>query len=92
MRRLSEEMGLSCPLTFLFSTRYRAAVSNGLIEDEIVHVFGGQFDGTPQPDPREVSAWRWRTPIEIDQEIKTHPDIYTVWFRKFRRICAFRES
>jgi isopentenyl-diphosphate delta-isomerase len=56
-RRLVEEMGISCPLTFVFSMNYRAEVSNGLVEDEIVHVFGGRFDGTPIPDPLEVSDW-----------------------------------
>jgi isopentenyl-diphosphate Delta-isomerase len=45
-RRLREEMGVACELQLLFSTHYRADVSRGLIEDEIVHVFGGRFDGT----------------------------------------------
>src|SRR5215510_9669857 len=39
-RRLKQEMGFTCELTFLFSTHYRADVSRGLIEDEIVQVFG----------------------------------------------------
>src|SRR5262245_32152936 len=44
-RRLDEEMGLACPLTFLFPMRYCATVSNGLVEHEIVKVFGGVFVG-----------------------------------------------
>ncbi len=61
VRRLDEEMGIVCPLTFRFSTHYRAPVSNGLIEDEIVHVFVGRFDGAPHPDPRRSrhgAGWR----------------------------------
>lgn len=84
-RRLSEEMGFTCPLTFLFSTHYRADVSNGLIEDEIVHVFRGRFDGTPDPDPREVANWCWKTPEEVARDMDERPDRYTVWFREYRR-------
>lgn len=84
-RRLTEEMGFICTLTFLFSIEYRAKVSNGLIEDEIVHVFGGRFDGTPDPDPLEVSAWCWRPLIETARDVDARPETYTVWLRKFRR-------
>ena len=83
-RRLVEEMGISCPLTFMFSMNYRAEVSNGLVEDEIVHVFGGRFDGTPSPDPLEVSDWCWKPFGEVEQDVDARPDIYTIWFRKIR--------
>src|ERR1700751_3508150 len=46
-RRLEQEMGFTCALTHLFTTHYRAEVPGGLIEDEVVHVFGGRHDGTP---------------------------------------------
>ena len=81
-RRLVEEMGISCPLTFIFAMPYRAQVSNGLIEDEITHVFGGRFDGTPNPDPLEVSDWCWKPFAEVAQDVDARPEIYTVWFRK----------
>jgi len=84
-RRLGEEMGFTCPLTLLFSTHYRAEVSNGLIEDEIVHVFGGRFDGVPNPDPLEVSAWCWKNAEEVAGDVDARPHLYTVWFREYRR-------
>ncbi|MBZ0139051.1 MAG: isopentenyl-diphosphate Delta-isomerase [Pseudorhodoplanes sp.] len=83
-RRLFEEMGIICPLSFLFRMNYRAEVSNGLIEDEIVHVFGGRFDGEPTPDPLEVSDWCWKFFDEVERDVNLRPDIYTVWFRKIR--------
>ena len=83
-RRLVEEMSISCPLVFMFSMNYRAVVSNGLVEDEIVHVFGGRFDGTPVPDPLELSDWCWKPIDEVEQDVDARPDIYTVWFRKIR--------
>jgi isopentenyl-diphosphate Delta-isomerase len=84
-RRLLEEMGINCDLAFLFATHYRADVGNGLIENEIVHVFGGRFDGTPDPDPSEVSHWRWVTSDEMAQDIAARPEIYTAWFRIYCR-------
>ena len=84
-RRLAEEMGIVCPLTFLFTMAYRAEVPDGLIEDEIVHVFAGSFDGTPDPDPREVSDWCWRTPDEVAADIDRRPEAYTIWFRELHR-------
>jgi isopentenyldiphosphate isomerase len=48
-------MGISCPLAFMFSMNYRPEVSNGLIANEIVHVFAGRLNGTPTPNPFEVS-------------------------------------
>ena len=84
IRRLAEEMGIACPLVFFFSMQYRADVSNGLIEDEIVHVFGGRFGGTPNPNSLEVSDWCWKPSAEIARDVDERPKIYTVWFRKFR--------
>jgi len=84
-RRLTEVMGFTCPLTHLFTTHYRANVSRGLIEDEVVHVFGGRFDGTPEPDPAEVAEWCWRDADELAHDIEARPEAYTVWFREYRR-------
>lgn len=63
---------------------YRAEVSNGLVEDEIVHVFGGRFDDEPIPDPLEVSDWSWKPFGKVERDVELCPDIYTVWFRKIR--------
>lgn len=82
-RRLAEEMGFDCPLEPLFTTHYRAAVSNSLIEDEIVHVFGGIHDGPVKPDPAEASEWKWIRLADIKDNIRKRPDSYAVWFRHY---------
>jgi isopentenyl-diphosphate delta-isomerase len=82
-RRLAEEMGFTCPLTPLFTARYRAEVSNGLIENEFVHVFAGTFEGVPDPNPDEVGDWRWASLDEIRDAIAADSDAYSVWFRKY---------
>jgi isopentenyl-diphosphate delta-isomerase len=76
-------MGFDCPLVPLFRTTYRASVSAHLIEHELVHVFGGRFDGSPRPDPGEVEAWRWETTPAIAAEIAARPERYSVWFRRY---------
>lgn len=82
-RRLEEEMGISCGLSPLFTIHYRARVSNDLVENELVHVFGGHFEGVPRPDPLEVAEWRWATPATIRREVAVNPERYSVWFRKY---------
>ncbi len=76
-------MGIICPLSFIFSMNYRAEVSNGLVEDEIVHVFGGHFSGT-RPKSAEVSDWCWKPFPEVERDVDERPEIYTVWFRQIR--------
>ena len=52
-------MGFSCPIDPLFVFDYNTPVSGGLIENELVHVFGGRHDGPIKPDPAEVAQWKW---------------------------------
>ena len=68
-RRLLEEMGVACPLEPLFRFSYRADVPGGLIENEVVHVFGGAHDGPVKPDPAEVDDWKW---IALDALERRH--------------------
>ena len=82
-RRLEEEMGFGCSLRPLFTVHYRADVSNGLIENELVHVFGGRFEGTPQPNPDEVEDWRWSTIGDLRIEMARRPQTFSIWFRKY---------
>jgi isopentenyl-diphosphate Delta-isomerase len=82
-RRLGQEMGVDCALMPLFVTQYRAVVSDGLIEDEVVHVFGGTFDGPAKPDAAEASEWKWIALSELEKDIRARPEIYAVWFRHY---------
>lgn len=87
-RRIAEEMGIRCNLRPLFTAHYRAAVSNGFIEDEIVHAFGATYDGPIAPDPAEVSEWKWINPGALAEDLSRNPLIYTVWFRHYFRAHA----
>lgn len=84
-RRLLEEMGVDCDdLTELFVAHYRASVSNGLIEDEVVHVFGGTFEtGAVAPDYDEAGDWKWMAYDELTSDIAAHPEHYSVWLKHY---------
>lgn len=89
-RRLAEEMGIDVALRPLFMARYHARVSNGLVENEVVHVFGGRFEGTPLPDPAEVADWRYAALDHVAEDIAAGPERYSVWFRKY--LAEFRTA
>ena len=82
-RRLQQEMGVTCALEPLFLFSYRAAVPGGLIEDEVVHVFGGRHDGAIKPDPAEVGEWKWIGYPALIADMKARSENYTVWFRHY---------
>ena len=84
-RRLAEEMGVRCEVRPLFTAHYRATVSNGYIEDEVVHVFGGTYEGLIAPDPAEVSEWKWMPLAELAEDMMRRPELYTIWFRHYFR-------
>ena len=80
-RRLWEEMGICCELTKAFEFTYKAPLDNQITEYEFDHVFIGQFEGSPNPNPEEASAWKWMAPEALEQDILDHPQHYTVWFK-----------
>lgn len=82
-RRLREEMGLDCALEPLFVYSYQEKVPRDLIENEIVHVFGGRHDGPAKPDPAEVSETRWIGFDDLVADMTAHPQDYAVWFRQY---------
>ena len=82
-RRLHEEMGFSCALTPAFHFTYEASVGPSLTEHEYDHVFVGTVgEATIRPAPEEVADWEWVSPSFVRKDVATHPDRYTVWFRR----------
>ena len=50
-------------------------------EHEVDHVFVGQTDDAPVPDPAEVGEWRRVQPELLRREMDASPETFTVWFR-----------
>ena len=82
-RRLAEEMGFHCPLMPLMTVSYRAEVGNGLVEHEVVHVFGGVFAGRIAPDPSEADGFQWITAEALAADPAVMAARYSVWFNKY---------
>lgn len=80
-RRLKEEMGLECDLKEIFSFKYKANVGDGMIEHEYDHVLTGTCDDEPNPDPEEVSDWKYMNMKDLLDDIKKNPKQYTEWFK-----------
>jgi len=84
-RRLEEEMGLSLPLDFAFSFRYRAVLDNGLTEHELDHVFIGYTDQSPDINPEEAAAYRWISSQALEKDLAINASSYTAWFKLIYR-------
>jgi isopentenyl-diphosphate delta-isomerase len=50
-RRLAQEMGIECGLTYAPTIRYWARVGRGLIEHEVDHLYIGKWSGEARPNP-----------------------------------------
>lgn len=81
VRRLQEEMGITCPLEKAFSFVYKADFDNGLTEHEYDHVFIGVSDSVPVPDSNEVASWKYISSAELKTSMADNPNEFTEWFR-----------
>jgi isopentenyl-diphosphate delta-isomerase len=81
-RRLREELGLSCPLHFLFKFEYQAQFDSAGAEHELCWVLVGRATSQVTINPAEISAWRWISPEALQAEM-TGPEAgkFTPWFR-----------
>jgi isopentenyl-diphosphate delta-isomerase len=81
-RRLQQEFGFDAGLREIFSFVYRASdPRSGLAEHEFDHVFCGEFDGEPRPNPDEIKDWKWICVAELLRDLQSNPHDYTPWFR-----------
>ena len=80
-RRLYEELGLRCPLEFLFKFQYQAQFDAAGAEQELCSVFIGRTSDPVRIDPNEIRAWRWISPESLQAELAgSEADRFTPWF------------
>lgn len=82
-RRLHEELGIGSPLTFGFFARYRAALDNGMHENEFVYVYFGPLEGTPKPNPAEVADVALSAVEDVRRRIGRDPRSVTAWLKHY---------
>jgi isopentenyl-diphosphate Delta-isomerase len=80
-RRLYEELGLRCPLQFLFKFQYQAQFESAGSEQELCSVFIGRSGDPVRTDPGEIMAWRWIRPEALQAELAADADKFTPWFK-----------
>lgn len=80
-RRLGEELGLKCPLQFLFKFKYQAQFDGAGAEHELCSVFIGRSAAPVRANGAEVTAWRWIGPEALDAEMRAAGAArFTPWF------------
>ena len=80
-RRLYEELGLRCPLQFLFKFQYQAQWDATGAENELCSVYIGRTQGPIQADPDEIAGLRWLSPAQLQAEMALRrPGQFTPWF------------
>jgi isopentenyl-diphosphate Delta-isomerase len=81
-RRLDEELGVACPLHFLFKFQYQAQYDAACAERELCSVFIGRCNGQVKVNPAEIADWRWISTAALQAEM-AGPEAagFTPWFR-----------
>jgi isopentenyl-diphosphate Delta-isomerase len=80
-RRLFEELGLSCPLHFLFKFQYQAQFDATGAEHELCSVFIARCTDTVSINRNEILSWRWVSPEALQAEMSGGgSEKFTPWF------------
>lgn len=81
-RRLYEELGLRCPLHFLFKFQYQAQFDETGAEHELCSVFIGRCTDSVNVNRDEILDWRWVSPEALQSELAGRGGgNFTPWFR-----------
>ncbi len=81
-RRLREELGVSCPLQFLFKFQYQARFDATGSENELCSVYIGRCTSPLTVNRDEIHATRWTKPDALQAEMSGAEAVkFTPWFR-----------
>ena len=80
-RRLYEELGIACPLHFLFKFQYQAQFDANGAENELCSVFVGRCRDPIRANSEEIMDWRWIGTEALQREIAAEGGrTFTPWF------------
>ena len=80
-RRLGQELGFECVLEYLYKFKYHAQYGAVGAEHEYCWVYQGLYDGQVNANSNEITDWRFVDIKTLDEELATHPDRFTPWFK-----------
>lgn len=79
-RRLTEELGFSCPLRLADKFNYHAPFQDVGSEREVCATLVGSYDGKVVPNTDEVADWKWIDLPALLKDFEAQPGVYTPWF------------
>lgn len=93
-KSLQFEMGITATLKEIAVFHYSAPLEKGLIENEIDHIFVGQFqEQNFSPNYQEIEDYKWIDIYTVQQALKETPEHFTVWFPDvFAAFCKYVET
>ena len=80
-RRLKEELGIECPVHYLYKFTYHAKYKDLGSEHELCHVYVGLFDGEIKANPEEIDDWKFIKPDDLEERIRNSKKDYTPWMK-----------
>jgi isopentenyl-diphosphate delta-isomerase len=80
-RRLEQELGFTCSLTYLYKFKYHAQFGVVGAERELCSVYFGRYDGAVDANVNEIAAWRFVGVDALERELERAPDTFTPWFK-----------
>lgn len=86
-RRLQQELGMRCPLDYLYKFEYHAVYGDLGAEHELCWVYVGATSAEVHANANEVDDWRFVAPDDLDRELAEHPERFTPWLKlEWRRL------
>jgi isopentenyl-diphosphate delta-isomerase len=80
-RRLRQELGFACDLTYLYKFMYQAQFGEAGAEREFCSVYFGYYDGPVDANVSEIADWRFVDITSLDADLAAHADRFTPWFK-----------
>ena len=80
-RRLAQELGIECSLTFLYKFKYHARYGAVGAEHEYCWVYFGHYDGDIDVNEHEISELRFVDIASFETEVTAHPERFTPWLK-----------
>lgn len=80
-RKLIQEMGFDCELTYSHKFIYKVELDNNLIEHEWDHVLVGYYNDKPEINTSEAMNWKFIALDALQKDVAENPQHYTQWFK-----------
>ena len=80
-RRLRQELGFECDLTYLYKFMYQAQFGDAGAEREFCSVYYGYYDGSVDANVSEIADWRHVDITSLNEELDAHPERFSPWFK-----------